>query len=449
MRNVRVAMTIAGSDSIGGAGIQADLKTFAAFGVYGTSAITAVTAQNTFGVTKSMVMPGDMVYEQIRVVAEDSGVDAAKTGMLGNAEVIEAVAKAVDDFGFPLVVDPVMVAKSGARLLDRDAVEVLKEKLIPRATLVTPNLDEVRELVGVEVHGVEDMERVARAVAEETGCRAVLVKGGHLTGDRAVDVLYDGRVFHRFESPAHLGCFHGTGCSLSSAIAANLALGRDLLDAVKTAKEFIIAGIRYAVKAGRNCDSVNAAAIMERDAIAWRMLAEMREAVSELLKLEGLERLIPEVGMNLAYAMPPVYAKAEGDVIAIEGRITRGVRGPVCSERFEFGASRHLARAVLTYMRFFPDYRSVINVRFDEDLVELLSGRFVVSSYDRRDEPEDIRRREGATIPWGVESAIRRAGRRPDAVFHRGDVGKEPMVLLFGRSPAEVVNAVAEILSEY
>ncbi|NOY11981.1 MAG: bifunctional hydroxymethylpyrimidine kinase/phosphomethylpyrimidine kinase, partial [Archaeoglobi archaeon] len=249
MRNVRVAMTIAGSDSIGGAGIQADLKAFAAFGVYGTSAITAITAQNTFEVSKSVILSGDMVYEQIRMVAEDSGIDAAKTGMLGNAEVIEAVARAVDDFGFPLVVDPVMVAKSGARLLSSNAVEALKKVLIPRATLVTPNLDEVRELTGFEVSDVGDMERAAVAIADETGCNAVLVKGGHLGGGKAVDVLYDGERFHRLESPAHQGCFHGTGCSLSAAIAANLALGRDLLEAVKAAKRFISAGIEYAVRA--------------------------------------------------------------------------------------------------------------------------------------------------------------------------------------------------------
>ena len=175
----------------------------------------------------------------------------------------------------------------------------------------------------------------------------------------------------------------------------------------------------------------------------------MEEAVRTLLEIDGLEELVPEVGMNLAYAMPSLYARGPQDVLAIDGRIFRGKGGAVFPGRFEFGSSRHLARAILTYMRFFPEYRAVINLRFSEDLLELIEGvGLVVSSYDRRGEPEDVKRKEGATIPWGIESAIRIAGKRPDAIFHRGDVGKEPMVLLFARNPASLVDRLREILQK-
>jgi hydroxymethylpyrimidine kinase/phosphomethylpyrimidine kinase len=191
----RVAITIAGSDSGGGAGIQADLKTFAALGVHGTVAITSVTAQNTREVTAIHDIPPDVVYEQVRVVAEDIGIDAGKTGMLSNSDIIRSVARAVKEFSFPLVVDPVMIAKSGARLLREEAVEALKKELLPQAKVVTPNKAEAEVLSGIKIGSLEDSKLAARKIAEEYSCEAVVVKGGHLGGGEADRrSLLEGRV---------------------------------------------------------------------------------------------------------------------------------------------------------------------------------------------------------------------------------------------------------------
>ncbi|MGC8975235.1 MAG: bifunctional hydroxymethylpyrimidine kinase/phosphomethylpyrimidine kinase, partial [Thermoprotei archaeon] len=186
----RVAVTIAGSDSGGGAGIEADLKTFASLGVHGTVALTSVTAQNTYEVTAIHDIPPEVVYEQIRVVAEDIGIDAGKTGMLSNSNIIRSVARAVKEFSFPLVVDPVMVAKSGARLLREDAVDALKRELLPHAKVVTPNKAEAEVLSGIEIRSLEDSKLAAKKISEEYSCEAVVVKGGHLESNEAVDVLY-------------------------------------------------------------------------------------------------------------------------------------------------------------------------------------------------------------------------------------------------------------------
>ncbi len=234
-----VALTIAGSDSGGGAGIQADLKTFAAHGVYGLSAVTAVTAQNTVAVTGVQEIEPELVSSQIAAVVSDFPVGAAKSGMLSSAAIIRAVAKAVDDHDLRVVVDPVMVAKSGDRLLRPDAVDALREDLLPRATLLTPNVPEASDLTGLPVEDEDDM----RAAGEKLlgmGVPAVLVKGGHLDGDAVVDLFLDGsRVVLLRSHRIHTRATHGTGCTLSAAVAANLALGRTLAEAVKRARQYL------------------------------------------------------------------------------------------------------------------------------------------------------------------------------------------------------------------
>lgn len=246
-----VALTIAGSDSGGGAGIQADLKTFQALGAYGASVITAITAQNTLAVTAVHEVPESVIAAQLDAVASDLGVDGAKTGMLSSASIIATVADRVRHWGLQrvLVVDPVMVSKSGARLLREDAVQALTQQLLPLAAVLTPNLPEAEVLLGRRIRSLEDMHQAARDLAA-LGPRAVVMKGGHFEGD-PVDVLFDGAAFHTL--PARridTKNTHGTGCTFSSAIAAQLALGKGVVDAVRAAKAYLNEAIVRAVPMG-------------------------------------------------------------------------------------------------------------------------------------------------------------------------------------------------------
>jgi hydroxymethylpyrimidine/phosphomethylpyrimidine kinase len=259
------ALTIAGSDSGGGAGIQADLKTFAVLGVWGTTAITSVTVQNTQGVSGVFDISPEIVAEQIRAVAEDIGVDAAKTGMLSSAEIVEAVADAIEDAGISkLVVDPVFVSKHGHALLREDAVDALKKRIVSLATVVTPNLPEASGQAGFDVATREDMRRAADAILQ-LGARAVLVKGGHLEeGSSADDLFADGEheewlTGERLDTPNT----HGTGCVLSAAITAHLAKGSELFDAVRAGKTFVTEAIRHALAIGRGIGPVSP---------GWRLL---------------------------------------------------------------------------------------------------------------------------------------------------------------------------------
>lgn len=249
-RRTPIALTIAGSDSGGGAGIQADLKTFAAFEVYGASALTAVTAQNTLGVTAIHELPVDVIRAQIDAVATDLGMDAVKTGMLSSAAIIEAVAERFEQHGVQqLVVDPVMVAKGGDRLLREDAVSALVSRLLPLALVSTPNAGEAAVLCGHPVETMEQARDAARAI-HGMGCRYVIVKGGHFGVD-AVDVLYDGSTFVDFSAERiATTSTHGTGCTFASAVAAGLARGSTVEGAVSDAKEYVTAAIAGAPPIG-------------------------------------------------------------------------------------------------------------------------------------------------------------------------------------------------------
>ncbi len=251
---VPVALTIAGSDSGGGAGIQTDLRTFAFHCVHGTSAITCITAQNTVGVTRVDGMAAEAVVAQIQAVVEDIGIQAAKTGMLLNQEIILAVAQQIAAYKIEnLVVDPVMVSRTGAQLIDDDAVQTLRNNLIPLATIITPNRYEAEILSGLEIVSLADMQAAAAIIHRDLGVKTVLVKGGGMSGTlRGVDVWFDGEKLEILTTKQiETKNTHGTGCTLSAAIAANLALGKDLWTAVQTAKEYVTNALIYSLDIGK------------------------------------------------------------------------------------------------------------------------------------------------------------------------------------------------------
>ena len=254
---IPTAMTIAGSDSGAGAGVQADLKTFAALGIYGTSVLTAITAQNTLQVTAVHEVPTRVIAAQIQAVLTDIGADAVKTGMLSSTAIIRTVSRELRRAGVEhLVVDPVMVAKSGDRLLRPEAVDALRTQLLPLASVVTPNIPEAEALSGITIHGRGDAEVAARAI-KDMGPRVVVVKGGHLSGP-PVDLYYDGSGFHEFPGPRiATRNTHGTGCTFASAIAAGLAQGLNTLDAVAQAKEYVTEAIRKSYDVGQGHGPVN------------------------------------------------------------------------------------------------------------------------------------------------------------------------------------------------
>ncbi len=436
-REVPCALTIAGSDSSGGAGIEADLKTFAALRVFGTCAITAVTAQSTQGVYDIHPVPPRMVERQIEVVLEDIPVKSAKTGMLYSKEIADAVAGAFDRHELKVVVDPVFRAGTGSLLICEEEKEDLIEAFVSRSFVSTPNIYEAEDMAQMRIRTIDDMKKAASKISR-LGAKAVVVKGGHLNGDDVKDVLcYDGE-FKVFTKPRVEVEAHGGGCTFSAAIAAYLALDYDVVGAVTKAEEFIRNAITFGSEVGKGRVPVNPVANLFNDAEKHQVLEDVFAAAKMIEDHPEFSPYVAEVGTQLAMALP--YASTKLHVAAVEGRIVKfgkRVKAVGCAR---FGVSDHVARIVLTAIRHNPSKRAALNLRYDQDLVEAFKklGQ-VVSSFDRRLEPPEVKAAEGVTLIWGVNEAIKTAGRVPDVVYDLGEVGKEPMIRVLGSSAMDVV----------
>ena len=436
-------LTIAGSDSGGGAGIQADLKTITLLGGFGMSVLTALTAQNTVGVGAVHPVSPEFIGQQLDAVLSDIGADAVKTGMLFNSGAIQVVADRLSAYSVKkIVVDPVMVAKGGDVLLVHEARETLVARLIPMALVVTPNIPEAEVLSKRSIRTEDDVHEAARII-HAMGARYVLIKGGHLPGP-ARDYLYDGQAFFQFSKERiDTPHTHGTGCVYSAAIATYLAMEPGIMEALKRAKDFIHASIRFALPLGRGHGPANPFARFAREQDKYRVVEALKASLARL-QAAPMGGLVPEVQSNLGYALP--FAETHQHVAAFPGRLVRLGKSIVSVTGPAFGASKHIATVILTTMRYDYEFRSAMNIRFSEGLVQQCKDLgWKVCSFDRSDEPEAVKQQEGGSLEWGTERVLSKETTIPDIIFDRGDVGKEPMIRVLGRNPDEVVGKVLKL----
>ncbi|MDY6863474.1 MAG: bifunctional hydroxymethylpyrimidine kinase/phosphomethylpyrimidine kinase [Thermodesulfobacteriota bacterium] len=441
-------LTIAGSDSCGGAGIQADLKIIALMGAYGMSVVTALTAQNTKGVAEVFPVPSDFILRQMNVIKEDIGVDGVKTGMLYNGEIINKIAELLSVWKPEnLVVDPVMIAQSGDALLDLEGQNEIKDKLFPLAKVVTPNLPEASILTGFKVETLKDMGRAAEKILS-FGPSSVLIKGGHLEGtDDLIDLLYDGKEFFNFKFPKIKTLnTHGTGCTLSTAITVLLVQGYSVYDSIKKGREIIQSAITNSLNIGRGGGPINPYSYFLGTMEKSKVIEQLKEAFKRL-KGNKAGILIPEVQSNLGFALPE--AETAQDVAAFPGRIIRINKEVEILQDPVWGASKHIARVILSVMKFNPDYRSAMNIKYSEEIIKICYNlNYVILKFDRALEPEDVKEKEGATLKWGIHSILGKGRKVPDIVYDLGETGKEPMVRVIGENPLNVVGKILKIISK-
>ncbi|MDJ1432236.1 bifunctional hydroxymethylpyrimidine kinase/phosphomethylpyrimidine kinase [Halostagnicola sp. A-GB9-2] len=436
-----VALTIAGSDSGGGAGIQADLATMAGHDVYGTSAITAVTSQHSRGVERSYPLPLEEVEGQLSAVTGDFDIGAAKTGMLATTEIVRAIATEAENFAFPLVVDPVMVATSGDRLLEPEA-ERAYEDLIGEAAIVTPNADEAEVLTGITVED-EDSAIEAGEALLEFGTDAALVKGGHVPGETISDVLVTEDGVRTFEhTRVDTDATHGSGCTLAAAVAARLAKGDSLEDAVSGATDFLTRAVRYHYDVGQGAGAVNHGVEQRNRAAMESTTEQVRNAVGRIVEAD-ISPLVPEVGTNVVGATP--YADAVEETAAVEGRITRTLGGISPNGAVRFGASKNVARFLLDAREVCPSLRFACNLRFNEEVEQALEELgWVITELSRDTESET----DEWVTPTAVETVFDGDGDHPTAIIDRGSVGKEAMTYLVAVEAETVADRVLELYSE-
>ncbi|CCO24689.1 bifunctional hydroxymethylpyrimidine kinase/phosphomethylpyrimidine kinase [Maridesulfovibrio hydrothermalis] len=448
MEPLPCVLTIAGSDSGGGAGIQADLKAISISGCYGASAITALTAQNTTGVAGIEPVTPEFVALQIETVCQDINIQAAKTGMLFSAPIIRAVAAALQDKDFPLVIDPVCVATSGAKLLKDDAVQAMKD-LFPLADLLTPNVPEAELFTDMEIASREDIFK-AIDILLEMGPKAVLIKGGHFDSVAATDWLgIKGRQpIPLMQQRVKTKNSHGTGCTLSATIASGLAKGYDMVAAVRKAQEYLNLALRASFDLGEGSGPPNHLAPMLIEQMKQGLLSDLHKCGRRLSCMDGLSQLVPEVRMNVVAALP--HAEDVTDVAAFSGKITCTRKGEIIvSGQPEFGASVYMAKALICARKFNPEISCAVSLRHDADILSAIAAcGYVEAWFDRGDEPSDIQGPEAATIEWGTCKAVAEHPEPElvDVVCDSGDKGREPLIRLLAKDFADLEHKIRKIL---
>jgi hydroxymethylpyrimidine/phosphomethylpyrimidine kinase len=443
-----VVLTVAGSDAGGGAGIQSDLKTFSAFGIFGCSVVTAITSQNTSELRDVFPIPPKIVSTQLESIVSDFKLAAVKIGMVYNAEIMEEVHKKLKKAKFPIVVDPILSTGTGYSLIFKKDLEYFKETIIPISYLITPNLPEAEAISGIKIRSTKTLVDAANMLLD-LGATNVMIKGGHSKITRSITdflITQDREVIGLKKERIKINSLHGVGCNFSAAVTAELARKTPLRHACLKANEYVLLGMANSVSVGKGSSVIDPSQFLYTNSDKFLVLKDMDAAVNNVELIENFGFLIPETSSNLVYAVS--HPTGLSDVAAVEGRIARVGDRAKAVGRIRFGASRHMGSAVLSYMKAHPNIRSAINLLYDEKILAICKRNFKVGAYDRRAEPRQIKVAEGRSIPWGIKSALR-MNPDVDVIYHLGDIGKEAMIMVFDTNPSRLVGKVNNILIEF
>ncbi|MBO4356725.1 MAG: bifunctional hydroxymethylpyrimidine kinase/phosphomethylpyrimidine kinase [Candidatus Methanomethylophilaceae archaeon] len=431
LRAMRTALTVAGSDSIGGAGIQVDIKAMSVVGIHATSVITAVTAQNTQGVDDIFPMPEEFVQAQLEAVLKDCDIKAVKTGMLYNAEIVETVADILEDHEVPLIVDPVMISGTGYSLCDDDFVKALKKKLLPICELVTPNRHEAEVLAGMSIKNEDDTTLACELIGKQGS--SVLLKGGHFKGAKVIDYLYLSSEFNKLEYPRLNKAGHGSGCALSAFITANMAKGLDIVNAVMKSRDLIQESIATQYAIGKGDVVVNPMVKMKGESDKFKILDALDTAAARIVDIVP-DEFVPKAGMNIAYALKDAAGPEE--IAAIDKRLVvhNGIlkkNGPA-----KFGAAEHLSYVLMEIMKTEPKNRCIMSLAYRDDILDIMEevGMTAVSVEMPKDQ-----------ISEATAKAIQIAGKVPDAIVDKG-AKKDRIIRLIARDPELMLQKLENIL---
>jgi hydroxymethylpyrimidine/phosphomethylpyrimidine kinase len=429
-------LTIAGSDPSSGAGIQGDIKTFTTLGVYGFSVVTAITSQNSSKFFSSESVSPHVIKSQLRSVLSDFKVNAIKIGMVYDKKIIRTIHSELKNINVPIVLDPIFQSTTGGVLLQKKAFSDFKKFLIPISHIITPNVLEAEKITGMKIRSFKDAKKVALKI-NSMGVKNVVIKGGHIQGYRVTDLLLESKKFYTFSQKRLPLDSHGGGCIFSAALCANIAKGNSLSESVRIAQLVSFESIRGATKVGSGL-------AIARQKNADKIEKDLSSAISHFVYIKGISEFIPEVQTNFVYSKP--NPKSIFDVLGLEGRLVKTGNSIAIAGILKYGGSRHVANAVLEVSKKFPATRSAVNIRYSKKTIEkAISKRFHVSHYDRMLEPHDFKKAEGNTVLWGIKAAISKLKNPPDIVYHMGDIGKEPIILLFGKTPRDVLTKLSKI----
>ncbi len=428
-------LSIGGSDPSSGAGIQSDVKTFASLNTHGLTVITTITSQNTSKFGMIQPVSKKILKNQMDLIFSDFVIDGIKIGMVYNSEIIKIIYNALKKLSIPIVVDPVIKSTTGGIMIQKSAINDFKKYLIPIATVITPNRFEAEYISKIKVNSKNSLQKAAKII-QEMGAKNVVITGLELKKNYIFDFIMTEKNQELIKNKKLKISNHGSGCNYSASMIFSLANGKSILESAKFAHEFSFDSIRDAEKVGKGL------AITQKKFDS--MYLELSRAINKFIKIKNISKRIPECQTNFVFSKKS--PKSIKDVLGISGRIVKTGTNVTQAGNLEYGGSKHVATAILTLNKKFPHIRSAINLKFQKEIItKLEKNNLTVKNYERIREPKMIKNKEGSSIEWGIDRVLKDSKEAPDAIFHKGDFGKEPMIMIFGTNPNSIIEKISKI----
>jgi len=429
-------LSIGGSDPSSGAGIQSDIKTFSSFNVHGLTVITAITAQNTSSFGMIEPISQKILKNQLELLMSDFKIDGIKIGMVYNSKIIKVLYHQLKKSMVPIVIDPVFKSTTGGILIESSAIKDFKKFIIPLATVITPNKFEAEIISKTKINAKNTPEKVAKII-QKMGSKNVVITGIEQKNNQISDFVLEKNNQYFISGSKIPKINHGSGCNYSAAIIFALAKNKSIKESVRFAKQFTYNSIKNAKNLGMGIAITD---IQEYDKIN----SALSDAINKFVEIKNIYKNIPECQTNFVYSKQK--PKSTKDVLGISGRIVKAGKHVVVAGNLTYGGSKHVATALLIMNKKFPQICSAINLKYENLIIsKIKKSKLIVSSYDRNQEPKNVKFK-GSTIEWGIKNAIKNTKNVSDVIYHKGSFGKEPMIIVFGENPSNVLKKILKII---
>ena len=429
-------LSIGGSDPSSGAGVQNDIKTITELDAYCLTVITAITSQNTEKFFQVEPVSSKMIISQIDSILSDFKIDAIKIGMVYNSSIIKAIKSKLRYVKVPIILDPVIKSTTGGKLIEKNAIKYYKKMLMPLAFVITPNTFEAEVLTGTRIKNEKDLLTSAKKI-KNFGTRNVVITGNNFGKQTISDFILENLNHYSIKSKKIPKKNHGSGCTFSSALTVCIARKMNFRDSVEFAKKFTIDSIKNAKIVGKGIPvtQANNYDINKKN---------LKKAIDKFIKIKNAYSLIPECQTNFVFSKQ--ISISIKDVVGVTGRIVKSGTSVIVAGDLEYGGSTHVASAIIAMNKKFKTIRSALNIKYNKKILKQFKKKgFNITSYDRSKEPSIIKNKENSSISWGIKKAIKEISKPPDIVYHKGDYGKEPMILIFGKNPDEVIHKISKL----
>ena len=423
-------LSIGGSDPSSGAGIQSDIKTFSNHDAYGFTIVTTITSQNTKNITSIEPVSTKSLKAQLDSILSDFHIDAIKIGMVYDSQIIKIIHSKLRNINVPIVVDPIIKSTTGTILLKKIALNHYKKMIIPMADIITPNKYEAKVL-----SGISNVNKSAKKI-QSMGAKCVIITGATSSNGKISDFILEENMNYVISGKKIPIKNHGSGCNYSASIAVSLANGNTIRDAVKIAKDYVYQSIKHSKKIGKGVN------ITHKN--ISNGMKELSDSINHFKQIKNIHKMIPECQTNFVFAKK--NPRSIMDVLGVSGRLVKSGKEVVTAGEIVYGGSQHVGTAVIQVCKKFPEIRSGLNIKYDPKIISnAKKSKFTVLSYDRSKEPKRTKRKENSSIVWGISNCLN--AKSPDIIYHKGDIGKEPMILIFGNNPGEIIRKVSKLTS--